>query len=66
MPKLNFPLTIDVPPERFLDTCSDVELKELYLLLSIPKYQLRLADPVSDPEEDKRQMVMPFWDETKV
>lgn len=45
MPKHTQVITIDITPERFLENCSDDELKELDLLLQSDRYQLRINKP---------------------
>lgn len=42
MPEVTKVFTIDITPERFIDACSDIELKELDMLLSSPRFQQRL------------------------
>jgi len=42
MPQVTKVFTIDITPERFIDACSDAELKELDMLLSSPRFQQRL------------------------
>ena len=42
MPDITKQLRIDIPPERFLAACSDVELYEVYLLLQGAEYQQRI------------------------
>jgi hypothetical protein len=45
MPELTKVFTIQVTPERFLEACSDNELKELDLLLASERYQRRIREP---------------------
>lgn len=42
MPEVSKVFYIDITPERFIEACSDLELKELDLLLSSPRFQQRL------------------------
>lgn len=42
MPKLSIPFDIDITPEKFLRNCSNLELRELDLLLQSPHYQVRM------------------------
>jgi hypothetical protein len=42
MPEVTKVFTIDITPERFIDACSDSELKELDILLQSPRFQQRL------------------------
>jgi len=42
MPKISKVFKIEITPERFIDACSDTELKELDLLLQSPRFQQRL------------------------
>ncbi len=45
MPEITKVFTIQVTPERFLEACSDNELKELDLLLASERYQRRIREP---------------------
>lgn len=45
MPELTKVFKLEVTPERFLEACSDNELKELDLLLSSERYQRRIREP---------------------
>lgn len=42
MPTLTKVLTVTVTPEQFLENCSDLELKELDLLIQSPRYANRI------------------------
>ncbi len=42
MPTLTKVLTVSVTPEQFLENCSDLELKELDLLIQSPRYANRI------------------------
>jgi hypothetical protein len=60
MPKLTQVFNIDITPERFLENCSDIELKELDLLIQSERYQSRLREPepkkigfINDKEQTK-------------
>lgn len=44
MPTLTKVLTVTVTPEQFLENCSDLELKELDLLIQSPRYANRITD----------------------
>jgi hypothetical protein len=44
MPTLTKVLTLTVTPEQFLENCSDLELKELDLLIQSPRYANRIND----------------------
>lgn len=44
MPTLTKVLTVTVTPEQFLENCSDLELKELDLLIQSPRYDNRIND----------------------
>ena len=44
MPTLTKVLTVTVTPEQFLENCSDIELKELDLLIQSPRYANRIND----------------------
>ena len=37
-------ITIDISPERFLENCSDGELKEIDLLIQSERYQSRIRE----------------------
>jgi len=39
MPQVTKVFTIEMTPERFIDSCSDEELKELEILLQSPRFQ---------------------------
>lgn len=43
MPKHTQVITIEITPERFLENCSDLELKELDLLIQSARYQSRIT-----------------------
>lgn len=42
MPKHTQVFTIEITVERFLENCSDDELKEIDLLIQSPRYQNRI------------------------
>ena len=42
MPTLSKVLTVTVTVEQFLENCSDIELKELDLLIQSPRYDNRI------------------------
>lgn len=44
MPKHTQNISIEITPERFLDLCSDYELKELDLLIQSERYQKRIRN----------------------
>jgi hypothetical protein len=44
MPTLTKVLTVTVTPEQFLENCSDLELKELDLLIQSPRYANRVNE----------------------
>lgn len=43
MPTLTKVLALTVTPEQFLENCSDLELKELDLLIQMPRYAHRIV-----------------------
>lgn len=43
MPKLTKVFTLAITPEQFLENCSDLELKELDLLIQMPRYSHRIV-----------------------
>lgn len=44
MPTLTKVLTVTVTPEQFLENCSNLELKELDLLIQSPRYANRINE----------------------
>ncbi len=44
MPKHTQVITIEITPERFLENCSDDELKEIDLLIQSERYQSRIRE----------------------
>ncbi len=48
MPTLQKVLTVTVTPEQFLNSCSDLELKELDLLIQSEQYQSRIRKPLKN------------------
>ena len=44
MPTLTKVSTVTVTPEQFLENCSDLELKELDLLIQSPRYANRINE----------------------
>jgi hypothetical protein len=53
MPNITQTNYIHITPEKFLDACSDLELMELDLLLTSPRYQNRIRG-ISEPQEPGR------------
>lgn len=45
MPEITKVFTLKISPERFLENCSNNELKELDLLLASERYQRRIREP---------------------
>lgn len=43
MPTLNKVFILTITPEQFLENCSDLELKELDLLIQMPRYAHRIV-----------------------
>jgi hypothetical protein len=43
MPTLSKNFTLTITPEQFLENCSDLELKELDLLIQMPRYSHRIV-----------------------
>jgi hypothetical protein len=43
MPTLKKAFTLTITPEQFLEACSDLELKELDLLIQMPRYSHRIV-----------------------
>lgn len=48
MPTLTKVLTVTVTPEQFLENCTELELKELDLLIQSERYQSRIRIPLSN------------------
>lgn len=45
MPEITKVYTIEISPERFLENCSDNELREIDLLIQSERYQSRIREP---------------------
>lgn len=44
MPEIIKVMYVDITPERFLDACSDEELKEIDLLIQSTRFQNRIKE----------------------
>ena len=44
MPEITKVFQVNITPERFLDACSDAELKEIDLLIQSPRFQNRIKE----------------------
>ena len=44
MPEITKVFQVDITPERFLDACSDEELKEIDLLIQSERFQNRIIE----------------------
>ncbi len=44
MPEITKIFQVDITPERFLDACSDDELKEINLLIQSERFQQRIRE----------------------
>lgn len=44
MPEITKVFQVDITPERFLDACSDDELKEIDLLIQTERFQNRIKE----------------------
>ena len=44
MPAITKNFQVDITPERFLDACSDEELKEIDLLIQTERFQNRIKE----------------------
>lgn len=44
MPEITKVFQVDITPERFLDACSDNELKEINLLIQSERFQQRIRE----------------------
>lgn len=44
MPEITKVFQVDITPERFLDACSDEELKEIDLLIQTERFQNRIKE----------------------
>ena len=64
MPKHTQVITIEITPERFLENCSDDELKELDLLIQSERYQSRIREKEIGfkqiNKKDENELVL-FW-----
>lgn len=49
MPKITQIHLIEISPEKFLEACNPVELQEIELLISSPRFQVRMEDPDRAP-----------------
>lgn len=49
MPKITEVHLIDITPEKFLDNCTPVELREIDHLIQAPRYQVRMNQTEDDP-----------------
>ena len=56
MPKHTKVFTIEITPERFLEACSDDELKELDLLIQSERYQVRMNEKQIGFNQDKKEV----------
>ena len=45
IPEITKVFTIEISPERFLENCSDNELKEVDLLIQSERFQKRIREP---------------------
>lgn len=54
MPKLTKVFTLAITPEQFLENCSDLELKELDLLIQSERYQHRIRKPLANVLNTKK------------
>jgi hypothetical protein len=45
MPKIDKLFTMEIGVERFLDACSSLELREVELLITSPRYQNKINPP---------------------
>lgn len=53
MPNLTIPFNISITPERFLQNCSPVELRELDILLQSAHYQKRMNGTYTPDANEK-------------
>lgn len=58
MPKIEKLFTLEISPERFLDACSPIELTELQLLISSPRYQNKMQG--NDPADALKNLNKSF------
>ena len=49
MPKITKVHLIDITPEKFLDNCSPVELREIDHLIQAPRFRVRMDQTEEDP-----------------
>lgn len=49
MPKITEVHLIEVTPEKFLENCSPVELREIDHLIQSPRFRVRMDQPEADP-----------------
>ena len=59
MPKINQLSIIDITPERFLESCSPTELREIDHLIQSPRFRVRM----DQPEADRRPVNYPDVDD---
>lgn len=52
MPKITQIQLIDITPEKFLENCSPVELREIDHLIQSPRYQVRMDQTEEYPRQD--------------
>lgn len=45
MPEITKIVKLEITPERFLENCSDNELREIDLLIQSERYQMRIREP---------------------
>ena len=55
MPKHTQVINIEITPERFLESCSDDELKEVDLLIQSERYQMRIKSKEIGFKTTKKQ-----------
>jgi hypothetical protein len=55
MPTLSKTYTLTITPEQFLENCSDLELKELDLLIQSERFQSRIRIPLSNLLKEKKE-----------
>lgn len=56
MPKTNKTITIEITPEQFLNSCSDMELNEIYHLIQLPRYANRMKGGMRE-EKRRRELL---------
>jgi hypothetical protein len=55
MPRITEVHLIQITPEKFLDNCSPVELREIDHLIQSPRYQVRMDQTEKDPQPADQQ-----------